>query len=280
MHLPNDCLSNDVCWVTSTLSTGAVAGLIACGKRLGVKIEWPKFGLLAAGIFVAQMINFPVAAGTSGHLLGGAAAGIVLGPVGGALALATVLLLQCALLGDGGLTALGANALNMALIGVVAGWALDRGLSQFRRLPTWLRVGMAGSISVMLAAAACGWEIALSNGNTQALAAMTTAHWPVALVEGCVTAALVALLGRVGQSAVTGNPIATHRYWMGMATIGLVGIIALPLASTLPDALEVCLEGNAVAAKTPCDFLPNLAGLLGGLVLLGSVGRWFSRPSA
>ena len=82
----------------------------------------PIMAVLAAGIFVAQMLNFPIGGGTTGHLVGAALAAIMLGPVAGLMVIVTILLIRCLLFGDGGITALGLNILNMGIIGTFVGW--------------------------------------------------------------------------------------------------------------------------------------------------------------
>src|SRR3954462_15549473 len=128
MHVPDGFLD-----APSSVATGAVA-VCAVGVALrGARRELddkaaPMAGLVATFVFAAQMLNFPVGAGTSGHLLGGALAAVLVGPYTGVLCLSVVLVVQSLLLADGGITALGTNILLMGVIGVLVGWLVFRGL--------------------------------------------------------------------------------------------------------------------------------------------------------
>ena len=125
MHIPDSFLSVPVAGAAGVASLVALAiALERLRNNLGKRYA-PLLGLTTAFIFAAQMINFPVFGGTSGHLLGGTLAAIILGsPWAGMLSIATVLIIQAVLFADGGITALGANILNMAVIGVWVGWLL------------------------------------------------------------------------------------------------------------------------------------------------------------
>src|SRR5438445_6492330 len=110
-------------------ATGAVAAAAIAVSLRGARRELdertaPLAGLVSAFIFAVQMLNFPVATGTSGHLLGGALAAVLVGPYVGAACVAVVLLVQCLLFTDGGLTALGLNVVNMALVTAIGGYAI------------------------------------------------------------------------------------------------------------------------------------------------------------
>src|SRR5689334_6526028 len=126
MHVPDGFLD-----APTSVATGAVAvvgvGLALRGARRELDDRTaPMAGLVAAFIFAGQMMNFPVGAGTSGHLLGGALAAVLVGPWTGALCVAVVLLVQSLFMADGGITALGTNITLMALVGVGAGYVVFR----------------------------------------------------------------------------------------------------------------------------------------------------------
>lgn len=125
MHIPDGFLSPPVAIATGIASAAAIA--VALNKSrdsIGLR-QAPVIGLTTAFVFAAQMINFPVAGGTSGHLLGGALASVVLGsPWAATLAMSTVFIIQSVLFADGGITALGANIFNMGLVGIWTGWLL------------------------------------------------------------------------------------------------------------------------------------------------------------
>lgn len=157
MHAPDGFLAPRVAIVAAITTIGVLALAL---KRSGTELDErqvPLAGLAAAFIFAAQMFNFPIAAGTSGHLLGGTLAAILLGPYLGALVVATVIFIQALLFADGGLTALGYNIINMAIVPAFAGWAL---FNLFRRVLPRDAGGVIGAT-------------ALASGLSVVLAAMT-----------------------------------------------------------------------------------------------------------
>jgi cobalt/nickel transport system permease protein len=149
MHAPDGFLTAGTAIATGVIAGGGVAVAI---KRSGEELhdrQVPLAGLTAAFVFAGQMVNFPVAAGTTGHLLGGALAAILLGPSVGALVVTVVVVVQALVFADGGLTALGYNTLNMALVTAFGGWAVFR-LAR-RLLPrTATGVAVAGAIAAFV----------------------------------------------------------------------------------------------------------------------------------
>src|SRR5204862_5172841 len=126
MHIPDGFLSTPV-WVSmDALSAGVVGGALRRVQRTLEPERVPLMGMTAAFLFAAQMINFPVAGGTSGHLLGGFLAALLLGPAPAVIVMATVFAAQCLLFQDGGFFALGANLFNMGLIGSLGGYGIYR----------------------------------------------------------------------------------------------------------------------------------------------------------
>jgi cobalt/nickel transport system permease protein len=208
----------------------------------------PVLGLTTAFIFAAQMINFPVAGGTSGHLLGGALAAIMLGsPWAGTLCIATVLIIQAVLFADGGITALGANIFNMAVIGVWVGWLLTQTLQRLfggsaRRLP--LAAGIAAAISVVVAAIFAAIELALSGTAPPlvVLPAMAGIHILIGIGEGLITGAVLAYLATARPDLMPGAQ-EQFKGWL-VPVIGILliaGVLSL-LASAWPDGLEKVAE--------------------------------------
>lgn len=217
MHIPDGFLN-----VPTAVAAYAVAGTgVAYASRrtaqeLGER-QVPLMGVSAAFIFAAQMLNFPVAMGTSGHLLGGALAAILLGPWAGTLVITAVVAVQALLFQDGGLLALGANVLNMSLVGVWAGY-LVYGL--VARLVGPGRAGVlaggvvGGWVSVVLAALLAAAEIAISGHAAWAVVvpAMVGVHALIGIGEGLITAGVLAflmaarpdLLERAGAQEVEG----------------------------------------------------------------------------
>jgi cobalt/nickel transport system permease protein len=196
MHIPDGFLSDEVaavCWVP-TVAVVAVA--VRKANRSLDERRVPLLGVTAAFIFAVQMLNFPVAGGTSGHLLGASLAAILLGPWLACLVMTVVLAGQAFVFADGGITALGANVLNMGLIGALGvgfGMLLAR-----RALPqtpaAFLAVTAAGSwLAVMLGATACSLELALSDTVplSTVLTSMLGVHALIGIGEAVVTVAAV-----------------------------------------------------------------------------------------
>ena len=161
----------------------------------------PLVSALAAGIFAAQMLNWPIPGGTSLHFVGGALAGILLGPYLGFLAVFLVLLIQCLVFHDGGVTALGANVLNMAIIDVIIGYLCYKmAVSIFgdRRGARIAGAFIGGWLGITLAGIACGLEIGYSPtfpfGVTVTVPIMGSWHALLGIIEGIITAMVVEYL--------------------------------------------------------------------------------------
>jgi cobalt/nickel transport system permease protein len=199
MHIPDGFLSTGVSVATWAGSAGGLGyALQRVNKTLGER-QVPLMGVTAAFIFAAQMLNFTVIGGTSGHLLGGALAAILLGPWAGMLVLTSVLVIQALLFQDGGLLALGANVLNMAVIGVLAGWAaytVLRRLFGHRPWAVFASGFVAGWLSVELAALAAAAELAVSGTLAwQVVApAMGGIYALIGVGEGLITVAVLGFL--------------------------------------------------------------------------------------
>lgn len=199
MHIPDGFVD---------LRTSAAAGAIAIGgvglavrrtRAVLAEKEIALAGLTAAFVFALQMLNFPVAAGTSGHLLGGVLAAILVGPWTGVVCVTVVLVVQCLLFADGGLSALGLNVVNMALVTCLGGWVVFRGLRRaLPRSPGGVAVaaGIAAGLSVVLAALAFTAEFALGGTADISMASVATAmvgvHALIGIGEGVITGAVVA----------------------------------------------------------------------------------------
>jgi cobalt/nickel transport system permease protein len=159
----------------------------------------PLLGVIAAFIFAAQMFNFPVAGGTSGHLLGGVLAAILLGPWAGTLAMACVIAVQGLIFQDGGLVVMGANIFNMGVVGTLGGYWLYRALcgalggEERARLPA---AGIAAWSAVVLGSAFMAVELAISGHTTLAIAlpAMVGVHVVIGIGEGLITVSALAFI--------------------------------------------------------------------------------------
>ena len=191
MHIPDGFLDTKTILATSALSA---VGVAMAWRRVKSEVppqRVPLLGVAAAFVFAAQMLNFPVAGGTSGHLIGATLVSILLGPGAATIVIASVLLVQSFLFADGGILALGANIFNMALLGVISGYALYRLLR--RILPgEWgniAAVAIAAWASVLVSSVSCAGELAWSG----------TVQWHMAFPA---MAGIHALIG-VGEAAIT-----------------------------------------------------------------------------
>jgi len=211
-------------------------------------------GMMTALIFVLQMINFPVAAGTSGHLLGGALAVIVLGPRLGLICLSVVVIIQSLLFADGGLSALGINVMNMAIVTSVTAWVVVKYWIKFiGKTPSSLLIVsvLSGIVSVVFSSIAfmiqyiLGGTISIPVGTV--LIAMISVHFLIGLGEGVITALIVGLLIRVRPDLIYAydredqNTTAVSFYGLFIMLILLLSLIT-PFASSSPDGLESVAE--------------------------------------
>ncbi|MDR7465106.1 MAG: energy-coupling factor ABC transporter permease, partial [Armatimonadota bacterium] len=128
MHIPDGFLDTPTAIAGGVLAAAGLGLALRTVRRTLPHRAVPLVGVAAAFIFAAQMLNFPVAGGTSGHLIGAVLAAVLLGPSAAVLVMSSVLILQAFLFADGGITALGANIFNMALVASLLGYALYRGV--------------------------------------------------------------------------------------------------------------------------------------------------------
>jgi len=197
MHIPDGFLSTPV-WVgMDVVSVSAVGAAVRRVERTLDGAQVPLMGMTAAFVFAAQMINFPVAGGTSGHLLGGLLAALLLGPAPAVVVMTTVFVAQCFLFQDGGLTALGANVFNMGIIGSLGGYGIYRALCRLR-MGERGAVAIASWLSVMLGAAAASVELGLSGTIPfrMVLPAMLGVHALIGIGEAVITLGALALVQR------------------------------------------------------------------------------------
>lgn len=199
MHIPDGFVSTGTAATTWLAAAGSVGYAVRRVNQELSERQVPLMGVTAAFIFAAQMMNFTVAGGTSGHLLGGALAAILLGPWAGMLVLTSVLAVQALLFQDGGLLALGANAFNMAVVGVLVGWVVYSGLKRILGDRTWATMvsGFAAAwLSVVLASLVAAAELAISRTAPWGvvLPAMGLVHVFIGVGEGLITVGVLAFL--------------------------------------------------------------------------------------
>ena len=267
MHIPDGFLDTK-----TAIATGALASLglgFACwhARRTLPRRRVPLLGLAAAFVFAAQMLNFPVAGGTSGHLIGGVLTAALLGPSAAVIVITAVLILQCFAYADGGVTALGANVFNMALIGGVGGWALYHLLTRlfkglFGRI---LAASFAAWVSTVLAAIACAGELAASHKAAWSLAFPTMAgiHMLIGIGEGVITALVLAAIARARPELVLDDPAApAPKPYFALTIYGLLLALGLvlfvaPNASKFPDGLEKASAMLGIASQ-PAALTPPM----------------------
>jgi cobalt/nickel transport system permease protein len=211
VHIPDGFINASTSLAAGAAAAGGVGVSLRRAAQTLQEKQAPLAGLIAAYVFAVQMLNFPVAAGTSGHLLGGALAAVLVGPWAGALCVSVVLLVQGLLFADGGLSALGLNIINMALVTAWGGYAIFRLLR--RALPATktgvtISAGVAAGISVVLASLAFVVEYAVGgNGGASVgtvLAAMVGVHTLIGIGEGIITALTVGVVLGVRPDLVYG----------------------------------------------------------------------------
>ena len=198
MHIPDGFIDLPTSAIFAVASAGSITySLVGARKQLDEKSA-PLAGLTAVFIFAVQMLNFPVAAGTSGHLLGGALAAVLVGPYAATLALTVVLVMQAFLFADGGLSAIGLNVFNMSVLGVWGGYAvflLARKILPKTKSSIPIAAAAAGLISVPIAA--IGFVIQYAVGATATfsvstvLGAMVGTHILIGIGEAIITALTV-----------------------------------------------------------------------------------------
>lgn len=294
LHIPDGFLSLGViivCWVLSIIAIGVA--LARTRKSLGER-QVPVMGVLAAFIFAAQMLNFTIAGGTSGHFLGAALAAILLGPWAAMLTMTTVVAIQALLFQDGGLLALGGNILNMAVIGPIVAYGFYRGVRTLlgNRKGSTLAAGfVAAWVSIVITAVACAIELGFSGTSPIgiALPAMAGIHALIGLGEGLITAGALALITATRPDLVEAErapaPAGMRWVWGGLV-IALVLTLFSPLASPHPDGLERVAEnlGFIERAQEPLyEVIPDYvfpgvsnealatiaAGIVGTLIVYG-----------
>jgi len=256
LHIPDGFLSTAVASVGWVLAIAAIAfALRQTRGQLGEK-QIPLMGVLAAFIFAAQAINFPVAGGTSGHLLGGTLAAIVMGPWAAVLIMTSVISVQALVFQDGGLLALGFNIVNMGILTAFTGHFVYQTLKKVmgENRNSVLAAGAVGAwLSVMIGAVATAIELALSGSSPLgiALPAMAGVHILIGLGEALITVGALAFiyatrrdLLNIGKNA----PAQATANWVGISlAIALIVAALSPLASGQPDGL------NRVAADLGFD---------------------------
>ena len=273
MHIPDGLLDLRTAAVTGGIAAAGLGVALwhARGGRAGgggiERKKVPLLGLSAAFVFAGQMLNFPVAGGTSGHMIGAVLTAALLGPSAAVIVIASVLIVQCFMFADGGVTALGANVLNMGLVGGVAGWIIYAGLSRLVR-------GLYGRIfaatfaawaSTVLAAVLCAGELAASGRAAWGVVfpAMAGVHMLIGIGEGIITALVLVAVARVrpelviapARSRGTTGMAGSRRGYGVVVVYGVLIAVGLalfvsPWASDKPDGLECVAKALGMGGQS------------------------------
>ena len=290
MHVPDGFINAPVSATAGLLSIGSIwASTKAANRFLADKLI-AIAGMMSALIFALQMINFPIGAGTSGHLLGGALAVIILGPSLGILCVSIVVIIQALIFADGGLSALGINILNISIVTGLIGWCVIDLWKKFfgdRNFSLIIGSFIAGLFSVVMSSVAFVAEYALGGTVSVELGsvfiAMVTSHLLIGVGEGFITALILSLLLKVRPDMVF---IAKNERVKEKST-SIVGVLLFlscsliflaPLASSSPDGLEtVAEEFNFDYSDKTVTFLqgysiPSISNSFISIVISGLLG--------
>ncbi len=277
MHIPDGFLSPAV-WLGLDVAAMPVIGHLArCAQRDTEETRVPLLGVMGAFVFAAQMVNFPVGVGTSGHLVGAALLALTLGPAAASLVMTAILALQALVFQDGGVLALGANVLNMAIAGVLAGYLPYRlwGGGRFDRLAVFL----GGFWSVLAGAGLAIAELLLSGVPIPpAMLWVSVGLFAVtAALEGVITLAVIQGLGALGIGLVRRPGRARYA---GLSVVAAAAVAlaagAVLWASARPDVLERLLRRLDLAARAKTLYATPLADYT--LHWLGS--SWLAQAAA
>jgi len=288
LHIPDGFLNLPISLACWAIAIAIIALAARRAQRDLDERQAPLLGIMAAFIFAAQMINFPITGGTSGHLLGGVLAAVTLGPWGGILVMTAVIAIQALLFQDGGLLVMGANILNMGMITALIGYGLYRSVINQSQPVRLAVIGVAAWLSVMGAALATSLQLWLSGTIPLdiVIPAMMSVHALIGIGEALITVAAVAFIMRTRPEVMeTGTRPGAGRSWIiGGAIAALIVVLLSPLASADPDGLERVAGDMGfidLGQSAPYEIIPDytvpflgetplstiVAGLIGVLVV-------------
>jgi cobalt/nickel transport system permease protein len=287
VHIPDGFLSTPVWAALDAAAAPAVVLIARRAQRRFDEGKVPLLGIMGAFVFAAQMINFPVGPGTSGHLVGGALLACTLGPLAASVVLTAIIAIQALVFQDGGILALGANVLNMAVLGVLAAWLPYHlwGRSGSRRIAIFA----GGSLSVLTSAILALSELLLSGVRMpRAVLGVSLALFLVsALIEGAITLAVIGALERIQPDFVL-KPAAGRSFALGAVALGAVVLVTagVLVASTAPDGIERLGQAKSLIAAPLSGYtisafgdgwLPKAGAGLAGLGLVYGVCMMIGR---
>jgi cobalt/nickel transport system permease protein len=290
MHIPDGFIDGKTALASAAFSAAGLGLALRQVQRTLPRRKIPLLGLAAAFLFAAQMVNFPVAGGTSGHLIGSALVAALLGPGAAVVVVTTVLIVQCFLFADGGVTALGANVFNMALVGSLTGyavfWAVSRCLPGARGRIT--AIAFAGWCSVVMASVACAGQLAWSGTVSWAVSfpAMTGVHMLIGIGEALISALVWLAIQSTRPEMVEATRAGLQRQRGPSVAYGLLlalglAVFVTPFACPWPDGLErvatkLGFANKAMPALLPApapDYqVPGIHWAVGATAIGGAVG--------
>jgi cobalt/nickel transport system permease protein len=295
MHIPDGLLSVPVCAATGVAGGAGVLWMARRAQAEAEESRVPLLGAMGAFVFAAQMINFPVGVGTTGHLLGSALLAFTLGPAPAVVVMAAILAVQALVFQDGGVLALGANVLNMAVVGVLAGYLPYRlmGRTGARRLAVFAGAALSVMASALLALA----ELRLSGVLIPAaVLGLSLGLFAVnAIVEGAVTLGAAQALEALHPGWIRKPPAAIRK--PALAAVGLAAVLlatgSVWIASSAPDGIQSLAARLDISSRARswlpaplrdyrADFLPGswlgkAAAGLAGLALVSGASAWIGR---
>jgi len=248
MHIPDGFLNPATAATAGGLATAALTLAVRQTRIHLPRRKVPLMGLTAAFVFAAMMLNFPVAGGTSGHLVGGVLCAVLLGPAAAVLVISSVLIVQCFIFADGGVLALGANIFNMAVVCSVGGYYIYRAV--YAILPgargRLVGVAFASWLATVAAAIVCAGELALSGTVRFAVAfpAMAGTHMLIGVGEAVITTLVISIIFKVRPDLLEdARPAGEPRRYGPVLVFGAIIALGLalfvsPFACPWPDGLE------------------------------------------
>ena len=282
MHIADGVLDAKTALAAGILAAAGLGYALHHARKTLPPRKVPLLGLSAAFVFAAQMINFPVAGFISGHLVGGVLVAALLGPSAAVIVISTVLIVQCLAFADGGITALGANIFNMAILGGAVGGMLYGFLARFSKTLFGRLVAaiIASWIVVELASIAAAGELAASGKVpwNVAFPLIAGVHALIGIGEGAITALVLSAIAAARPELVMShegareNQPSRMRNLRPLIAFGLLAALGLalfvaPFASKLPDGLEYVAQRLGFAAREEShpalwpDYTPIAAGI-------------------
>lgn len=287
LHIPDGFLSLPISLAAWAITIAVLFFAVRKSQELFDEKLVPLAGIMAAFIFAGQMINFPVAGGTSGHLVGAALAVIVLGPWVGMLVMTAVISLQAILFQDGGLVVMGGNIIVMGIVPALTAFGVYRAVANRDRRTKLIVAGGTAWLSVMAAALVTALMLGFSGTSAFAVVvpAMLGVHALIGIGEALITVAAFSFILNARPQLLEAGAESGGRGWIAVGGIAtLVVVLLAPLASAFPDGLERVAEQTGfidTAVSAPFQLLPDytipglgetavstiLAGIVGAIIV-------------